>query len=893
MKTIKKIIAILTLMVLGFFICPKVAAALDTDIVISEIGAYEPSDHEWIEIYNKGADPIDLTGWKFFEDSTNHGLTAYQGDMIIDQGEYAIIADVAANFKTDYPDFTGAILDSSWTTLNEDGEALALKNKPLEIIESFIYIACPDTSLQRKDMTQTDYTETNWQVHATANSAGRVNEFPADDNPPPDNPPADNPPPDNPPDNPPVDNPPPDNPPADNPPADDPGDVNPPIDEPAINNPIIPGTIVINEFVSDPADTDTEWIELYNNNDFSVDLSNWIILDGSETPTELEGVIEAKSANPFLVIEKPKGQLNNGGDVIILQDDQRNIIDTVYYGNWTAPAGTVKATAASDPNSTARETDGTGAFIVTQTPTKGEANLITPLPVPATRTVIVTETSSAAETATINYKNVIINEILPNPLGSDLTEEFIELKNVGSSPIDLSGYQLSDNSKKIYKIATKDFSSTTIQPNEFFVIKRKISGLALNNDTDYVKLISPLNKTLETIKFSEDPSIPENISYSRDEQDDWFWSTTVTDNKANVITKLNHAPVIKIYCPKQALLGELITCDASDSYDLENDDLKFIWQINEQVFTDVIAQYQFNQTGTFTISLTASDNSLSATDSVKIKIIDPNSKTATQVKAATTAAAKTTTKKAAATTKSSTSSSKTISSSTADLKNIKNLAVGAKVTTQGVVSALPNTFGKTIMYLAGSGIQLYMSKANWPDLKIGDLVEISGTISESQGNKRLKLASAQDITIIEEQAAPVPHEIKINEINTSIIDYLVKIKGQLIEKSGTKFHVKDDTGEAEVYISANTKVNKTYFLEGDNLTVTGIVRKYNNVFQVLPRFQEDIVKIVSTEQQAATTLPAQKQSGNILKYLIATAVTLALGIGATLVYKRKSKKSEG
>lgn len=851
MKIIKTTISILTLIGLGFFVCPKVATAADSDIVISEIGAYEPSDHEWLEIYNRGTEPVDLTGWKFFEDATNHGLTAFQGDLIIEPSEYAIIADVAANFKTDYPDFSGTILDSSWTTLNLDGEEIALKNKSLEIIESFTYLACTDTSLQRKNLTLSDYTDANWQVHATGNTAGRTNEFP-------------------------TDNPLPDDPPADDPPPVDPGDDDLPPDNPPADNPITAKSIIINEFVSDPADTDTEWIELYNNNDFSVDLSGWIIVDGAETATELTETIEAKA---FLVIEKPKGQLNNSGDAILFKDDQENILDQVYYGNWQAPTGSVKAPAASDPNSTARQDNGT--FIVTQTPTKGSANQLTPLPAPASNTIIIKETVSETETPTINYKDIIINEIMPNPAGSDLTEEFIELKNTGANQIDLAGYQLSDNSKKIYKINSKDFSSTSIYPNEFFVIKRKISGLALNNDTDYVKLISPADKTLQSVKFSEDPIIPENVSYSRDEQNDWYWSTTITENKKNMITKLNHAPVIEIYCPKEALVGEIISCDASDTYDLENDELKFIWEVDGQIFTNVMLQYQFNQKGTQALKLTVSDNSLFASMSKKIKISEAEPKIDTQVKASS---AKTTTKDK------NTVAEEPVSKD--DLKNIKNYATGTTVITQGVVSALPDTFGKTIMYLAGSGIQLYMSKADWPDLKIGDKVEIYGTLTESQGTKRIKLASAQDIVVLENQPTPEPHEIKIKEINAGVIDYLVKISGQLIEKSGSKFALKDETGEAQVYISANTKINKTYFLEGDNLTVTGIVRKNNDVFQVLPRFQEDMVKNIQTESQMAITLPTQKQTANIINFLIATSVMLGLGIIAIVIYKMKIKKSE-
>ncbi|MCG2701245.1 helix-hairpin-helix domain-containing protein, partial [Candidatus Parcubacteria bacterium] len=45
------------------------------------------------------------------------------------------------------------------------------------------------------------------------------------------------------------------------------------------------GDIVINEFVSDPTDNDVEWIELYNNTNKEIDLTDWTIEEGSEAKT--------------------------------------------------------------------------------------------------------------------------------------------------------------------------------------------------------------------------------------------------------------------------------------------------------------------------------------------------------------------------------------------------------------------------------------------------------------------------------------------------------------------------------------------------------------------------------------------------------------------------------
>jgi len=70
MKNKNKNQTILTLILLGFFICPKITTANEQQIIITEIAAYLAGDHEWIEIYNPTNDSIDLTDWRFYENET-------------------------------------------------------------------------------------------------------------------------------------------------------------------------------------------------------------------------------------------------------------------------------------------------------------------------------------------------------------------------------------------------------------------------------------------------------------------------------------------------------------------------------------------------------------------------------------------------------------------------------------------------------------------------------------------------------------------------------------------------------------------------------------------------------------------------------------------------------
>jgi len=74
---------------LSLFLFFGFAHSDNTDIVINEIGAYESSGNEWVEIFNRGTESVDLIGWKFWENNTNHALTLKQGeDFILEPGEF-------------------------------------------------------------------------------------------------------------------------------------------------------------------------------------------------------------------------------------------------------------------------------------------------------------------------------------------------------------------------------------------------------------------------------------------------------------------------------------------------------------------------------------------------------------------------------------------------------------------------------------------------------------------------------------------------------------------------------------------------------------------------------------------------------------------------------------
>ena len=95
-----------------------------------------------------------------------------------------------------------------------------------------------------------------------------------------------------------------------------------------------PSGILINEVLASAEGSDEtgEWVEIFNSNNFEVDLSGWKIKDTAGTPKTFTIPNGGKIlANGFLVFMRPETKitLNNDGDGLILQNPAGEIADSV------------------------------------------------------------------------------------------------------------------------------------------------------------------------------------------------------------------------------------------------------------------------------------------------------------------------------------------------------------------------------------------------------------------------------------------------------------------------------------------------------------------------------------------------------------------------------------
>ena len=84
---------------------------------------------EWVEILNNESEVLNLSGMKFYESGTNHKTELINGNILLNERDYALIIDKPDDFFADYPDIETsniAVLDSSFS-LSNSGEYLAFK----------------------------------------------------------------------------------------------------------------------------------------------------------------------------------------------------------------------------------------------------------------------------------------------------------------------------------------------------------------------------------------------------------------------------------------------------------------------------------------------------------------------------------------------------------------------------------------------------------------------------------------------------------------------------------------------------------------------------------------------------------------------------------------------
>lgn len=419
--------------------------------------------------------------------------------------------------------------------------------------------------------------------------------------------------------------------------------------------------LIFTEIMYDPegADTDQEWIEVFNISTSSIEISaDWRFNDGSNHLLNLyQGNNQITSSSFFIItadaqvflnnyqdfnqtIFESSLSLNNSTDTIQLANNDQLISEFTYDSNlgangngktlekinvynpesaWqesyiikgtpgsessTHPLNqTPLAVAGEDINASINEEiifdasnssdpDGdqltflwnfaelasstleivtyqfseTGTYLVNLTVSDGQAS--------STDSLIVNITEEINDPPFVAVDNIIINELLPNPAGSD-DAEWIELKNENNTEINLEGCYLKDASGNQYT-----FPSTNI--NDYFVLERSVSGISLNNFNETISLFNNLGEKIDEVSYADSQ---ENYSWAKFDNQ-WEQTSLLSKGYQNQQEIIQNPLAVINLLSNELVINQKIILSAQDSEDPNGQNLEYKWYFDNSLEDD-------------------------------------------------------------------------------------------------------------------------------------------------------------------------------------------------------------------------------------------------------------------------------------------------------------------
>jgi hypothetical protein len=319
-----------------------------------------------------------------------------------------------------------------------------------------------------------------------------------------------------------------------------------------------------------------EWIELYNGGSAEVDLSGWKITADNVTIVEFKSTDPASErkipsggffviapANAFTVAVINKNVAsdslkltNDVGKVLKLLDASDKLIDTANSDGGTWPAGIASPTYATMERHALNALDTSynwytyagnpplsgphdpGGNPIMGTP--GSANWATSVTATPTKAPIASRTPTRKPGSVVPTPTatVVINEFLPragfdwNQDGKvDVFDEFIEIANLGPVDVNLAGWKLDDaagQGSNPYTLPAK-----TLKPGERIVYYASQTNVLLSDGGDTVRLLNPNNVIKDARSYSV-VKVPD-VSWCRlpDINGSWYADCFPTPNQRN------------------------------------------------------------------------------------------------------------------------------------------------------------------------------------------------------------------------------------------------------------------------------------------------------------------------------------------------------------------------
>jgi hypothetical protein len=196
--------------------------------------------------------------------------------------------------------------------------------------------------------------------------------------------------------------------------------------------------LVINEFLAHPDGSSSGYLELYNHSSSAVDFSGCVLTDDPQTnkfTVPANSVVGPGGLAVFDTAQMGFALNPAGGLVLFKTPDGSQVLDAVSY-------------EAQGLNvSCGRWPDGAGEFYPLAASTPGAPN------------------------ADILIGDIVLNEIMYKPISGDDNDQYVELYNQGTNPVDLGGWSFTAGIHFTFA------SNTVVSPGAYLVVARDQTSL--------------------------------------------------------------------------------------------------------------------------------------------------------------------------------------------------------------------------------------------------------------------------------------------------------------------------------------------------------------------------------------------------------------------------------
>ena len=163
--------------------------------------------------------------------------------------------------------------------------------------------------------------------------------------------------------------------------------------------------------------------------------------------------------------------------------------------------------------------------------------------------------------------------------------------------------------------------------------------------------------------------------------------------------------------------------------------------------------------------------------------------------------------------------------------------------------------GQTDIYIqdsSGCGINVYNSGSDQPQVVLGDVVEVTGKVTQYKGKLEIDISTGS-MTVLATDTVPAPQIITCSQLDESYEGKLVRINNVhivsgTIPSAGSSggLTIEDSSGQATIYVDKDTDIDGMDTPSGD-FDIIGIVSQYDSTspytsgYQLMPRSQADFV----------------------------------------------------